>query len=838
MAFLIERGRGLPTEVVTPQVFNEIVDSKKQYEDVAYIRQSLKNMAFHEQAGNKEEAKKWKTEAGRRKAMLPGWVFQARCMVDHEWIDSKKVNHGTAAWRHQDWAMVNGLAMCDFDHIPDPRKAWAEINPEALKLFNVLFAYVTPSGQGLKVVFEAHPDGDIAANQQAFAEAVGIKVDEVCFDASRLSFATTRDDILYFNKKIFELENEKFKEQFTEKYFKGVTHPDMFGGARRAGAAPAAGDSAGKHGGKAADVAGTAAVQEGDGGHSEFEDYTYCGIRIEDIITKLIGDAPVMEGKRHQTIFDTAKLLRYVCERSASVVKYFLMKLDWVKGYDDEHHDVDKAIEDAMNKPYSSFMPKSIKEALKELGYSDEEKKDITEDLKPFKEYGERLQEFFDYYPCLRDVCAGLDVGAYPAAVYTAAAFFGTLMTRTWYRFWFQPSILRRLNYAVFIIGDPGCGKSFAGDLFNMICEPMIVADKVGTDAINAYKKERLGRSTSDKEKKKEALVAPENIIRIHGPRTANGVFIEDMVNAKEIVDGEMMHLHLLTFSSELDAITQANKGGQWIDKSTFELLAFHNETDNQQYKNVESVSGPFDVFWNFVYTGTPIALRKKVNERNFGTGLFSRLGCLPMASDYFVCAEEGKVTKAEEARRERIKKWAYELDKVRGELPLEPIVHETHEFVNEIMTLAEIEDNKAEAFLVKRVPYYGVNITAPFILMRHYKEWQEKRTFKCDKKDVAFCRLILELQMEAQRFFFGSYAEKYFQDSIRDLQTKQYAVNHRKSDDVYALLPETFNVKDVAAKAGISEEGARVMIHRWVKSNMAVKISLIKKVGTWKKVS
>ncbi len=42
---------------------------------------------------------------------------------------------------------------------------------------------------------------------------------------------------------------------------------------------------------------------------------------------------------------------------------------------------------------------------------------------------------------------------------------------------------------------------------------------------------------------------APEYIIRIHGPRTANGVFIEDMVNAKEIVDGEMMHLHLLTFS-------------------------------------------------------------------------------------------------------------------------------------------------------------------------------------------------------------------------------------------------------------------------------------------------
>ena len=835
MAFLIERGRGLPTEVVTPEIFNEIVDSKKQYEDVAYIRQSLKNMAFHEQAGNKEEAKKWQTEAGRRKAMLPGWVFQARCMVDHEWIDSKKVNHGIAAWRHQDWAMVNGLVMCDFDHIDNPRQTWEAVKDKVLAAYNVLMAFITPSGQGLKVAFVADGDMDIAGNQKAFAEVAGLEEDDVCFDASRLSFATTREDILYFDEKIFTTENEKFKEKYTEKYFKGVTHPDMFGGARRAGAAPAAGDSAGKHGGKAADVAGTAAVQEGDGGHSEFEDYTYCGIRIEDIITKLIGDAPVMEGKRHQVVFDTAKLLRYVCERSASKVEYFLMKLDWVKELESEDHNVGKTIADAMAKPYSSFIPKSIKDALKELGYSEEDNK-TADDMVPFRAFGERIQEFFDYYPCLRDVCGGLDVGAYPAAVYTAAAFFGTLMTRTWYRFWFQPTIMRRLNYAIFIIGDPGCGKSFAGDLFDMICEPMIVADKVGNDAINAYKKERLGRNTSDKEKKKDALVAPEYIIRIHGPRTANGVFIEDMVNAKEIVDGEMMHLHLLTFSSELDAITQANKGGQWIDKSTFELLAFHNETDNQQYKNVESVSGPFDVFWNFVYTGTPIALKKKVNERNFGTGLFGRLGCLPMASNYFECAPEGKVTKAEEARRKRISKWAYELDRVKGELPLEPVVHETYEFVNEIMTLAEVEGNKAEAFLVKRVPYYGINITAPFILMRHFKEWQEKRTFKCDKKDVEFCRLILELQMHAQRFFFGSYAQKYFDDSMRDMQSRQYSARYSRSDDVYSMLPGSFRIEEVLEKSDLKVSAARMMISRWVKKGMVKKLEGKRGCEVWRK--
>lgn len=53
--------------------------------------------------------------------------------------------------------------------------------------------------------------------------------------------------------------------------------------------------------------------------------------------------------------------------------------------------------------------------------------------------------------------------------------------------------------------------------------------------------------------------------------------------------------------------------------------------------------------------------------------------------------------------KNETLKNWAYKLDKVAGELPLEPLSKATHEFVNEINTLAEIENNKPDAFLVFR---------------------------------------------------------------------------------------------------------------------------------------
>ena len=46
-----------------------------------------------------------------------------------------------------------------------------------------------------------------------------------------------------------------------------------------------------------------------------------------------------------------------------------------------------------------------------------------------------------------------------PAVWFASAALFGTLMTRAYYHFWYEPELVRRLNYSIFIIGDPGAGK-------------------------------------------------------------------------------------------------------------------------------------------------------------------------------------------------------------------------------------------------------------------------------------------------------------------------------------------------------------------------------------------
>lgn len=226
------------------------------------------------------------------------------------------------------------------------------------------------------------------------------------------------------------------------------------------------------------------------------------------------------------------------------------------------------------------------------------------------------------------------------------------------------------------------------------------------------------------------------------------------------------------------------------------------------------------------------------MNERNFGSGLFSRLGCLPVGTDYFECAEFRVMTKAEENRNQTLKDWAYRLDKVQGELPMKALNKACFKYVHEIKTLAKIDHNKTEAFLVNRVPYYGINVAMPYILMRHYDEWCEKRTFTCDKYDIELCQLIMEIQMHSQRQFFGKYAEMYFDNRLKDQSAKEYVERTNRSDDILNRLPSEFTLEDIKKIHDLPEDSVRVMISRWVKKGKVEKMSYKKSVNQWKKKS
>ena len=438
-------------------------------------------------------------------------------------------------------------------------------------------------------------------------------------------------------------------------------------------------------------------------------------------------------------------------------------------------------------------------------------------------DWGAQIESLSEEYPLLKDICKGLKRNQYPAAMFVAGGLLMTLMTRCTYRFYHRPEELRRLNNSTLIIGDPASGKSFATRLFKLLASPIVAADKVGKEAINAYR-EQMRTKGANKEKPKK----PKVVVRVHPARTSNAQFIQDMVNSVENVDGEDMQLHMLTFDTELDNTVSVQKGGSWIDKFSMELKAFHNEEDGQAYSNNDSILQDFIVTWNFIYTGTPIALKKKVNEQNFGSGLATRLTCIPLpATNFEMMSRESTVDYDSD---NRLKEWAEKLDKMKGELTVQKIVDELYDWTARRMADAAENDSKADEMLLKRCAYHGLNFSAPFIVMRHWDKMHQDGQYWCgefetDEVDWKLAELIVNIQYACQRHYFGAMAEAYFDNKLRDANVN--VQRKQKTFEGFERLPEVFTSEDVMRCFNLSSEGAARMKIKRLQSD-----HLIEKMG------
>ena len=446
-------------------------------------------------------------------------------------------------------------------------------------------------------------------------------------------------------------------------------------------------------------------------------------------------------------------------------------------------------------------------------------------------EWGEKIEGMFEDYPILKDVCKGLKRNQYPAAMFVAGGLMMTLMTRCTYRFYHRPEELRRLNNSTLIIGDPASGKSFATRLYKLLAAPIIATDKIGKDAINAYR-EQMRTKGANKEKPKK----PKAIVRVHPARTSNAQFIQDMVNSVEEVDGEMMQLHMLTFDTELDNTLTLQKGGAYIDKQSLQLKAFHNEEDGQAYSNNDSILQDFFVVWNYIYTGTPIALKKMVNEQNFGSGLATRLTCIPLpATNFEMMERESRVDFESDGR---LKAWAFKLDRTKGELTVQKIVDELYDWTARRMEDAKENDSKADEMLLKRCAYHGLNFSAPFIVMRHWDQLKKDGDFwyggfETDETDWRLAELIVNIQYACQRHYFGAMAEAYFDNKLREANVNLR--RNQKTIEAFNRLPQEFIVEDVMRCFHQNGDAVRVKIHRLLKDRMIEKLDEYKENGKTK---
>ena len=690
-------------------------------------------------------------------------------------------------WRKQEMAHLTGEVVSDFDHLDENPGTLFALWQTMLdfKKEGILKIFITPSGNGIKVVSKWRKAwGNLAENQLQIARLLGMEqyLDASGKDASRTAFVPMRSDVLYEDEEVYTYFDPECDEIYGEAYRHGESGITK----EKAGSAlPASSEGE--------EISSPHRGGDREGLFSEREQ------AIIKALNEFYGES-LGEGKKHPTFCQqTAHWLLWLVDNNPQKATRMAYELNYVKNWQPQQGEVENLINSAASKILLKQTPKALKEILDKAGIDKEQPIQATDPMEdlPFDKWCDEIESLFGVFPCLREVCEPHPRRLWPFLLFSSAAMMGTCMTLTYYRFYADQSIRSRLNYIVLGVGDPTSGKGTLSRLQEVLLAPIIDSDRLADEATNDWK-EKTDATGANKEKE----IRQRIYNRMFGPRASNTEFIRSMINCKTFVDGEDMNNHLITVDSEKDNSINMSKSGGWQNRDIMVLKSFHNEFDSQHYSNKQSVSGRFRVYWNQIETCTPPTLKRLVNERNFNSGLDTRMATIPMGKPDFdmipLESEPGKLIAANETLRE----WSYKLDQRQGELPVWPLVEHVHKWCDEHRAIAEFNDkDQADWLLIKRVPYYGLNVSIPYIDMRHWQEREQTGTYVIDDTDRRLCNLVLDIQYRTQLHWFYGLHRKYYDDQLYNAAVQKRRTN--KFLECFRKLPEEFTTDKFAEVFG-----------------------------------
>lgn len=816
-----------PTEELTAEVLKGLMEQPRNMELIDAYRQLKREMAEAEARGAVEEwvkevvktedYKKWlaselKKDERRKRKLMPAddlkrvklYIAQKKSAlpaaiptVTH-FAESKDRWGRTGLWRIQANGYLSGLAVLDADHVPNAKELTQQwLQRDDFKELGILWVFITPSGEGIKVVFKARLEwGNLQDNAYEMAARLGVLeyADGQTKNSDHAHFLPKADDVKFIDwEELFSYENPAFEEKYGEAYRRGESEPTQ----------PRWQELERQRKNPKQDTVSPSSAAAPAQPLSTSAAITFT--EREQAIIKALNDyygERLPEGKNHATFSaQTSHWLLWLLDNNPQRAIAMAHELEWVKNWDQQPNEVENLIESAAKKMLLKCTPKALATLMLEAGIDTPQstsagKGDPMEDL-PFEKWCDQIEQFFDVFPCLREVCEPHPRRLWPFLFFASAAMMGTCMTQTYYIFYANKSIRSRLNYIILGVGDPTSGKGTLSRLQELLLAPIIEADRVADEATNAWK-EMKGNAGGNKDTRPRDKIYN----RMFGPRASNTEFIRSMLNCKTMVDGEEMNCHLVTVDSEKDNSINMSKSGGWQNRDIMALKAFHNEFDSQHYSNNQSVSGRFRIYWNQIETCTPPTLRRLVNERNFNVGLDTRMGTIPMGKpDFEMMPLVDKNDDFLAVADETLRQWSYKLDQRQGELPLWPLVEHVHKWCDEQRAIAEFNKDQADWLLIKRVPYYGINISAPYIDMRHWEEREQTGTYQIDETDKALCDLVLDIQYHTQLHWFYDLHRKYYDDQLRDAAQQRRRTN--KFVECFRQLPEEFTTEKFAQVFG-----------------------------------
>ena len=755
--------QAMTEQIATAEQLEGVFNNPETYRKVCQIREARK----------KGDLKK----ANSIKNSLEGLIFVADDFAECEKpvnivVNGKKQEvMELGKWRLQKSAHLNGLAVLDVDHLEqDPRVLFQKWSDEQLRQLGVLLVFVTSSNEGIKFVFIARKEwGNLIENACELARQLGLKADESGKDASRMSFAPSRQagDILFYDaERMFSYENPEYDELFGEAYRKGDSKGDSKSAAQE--------------------------VKSLEVKKFSISDLKYKDVPVQKIVDCWVGDKLPEPGERHKTSLMLADHLRYICDANPAMIEAVLRAQPWVQDIIRERNEnVSQTVKSALAYKEEKRIPKRMYHALRAAGV--DELSGLSKRRLPYDDWARRLKKL--QLGCYAPAIAYIDDDEVkPGGVITAAGMFDTLLTKTQYQDW--EGCLHRLNIMAMVIGAPATGKGFAVKQDEYIMDILLDADAEGRELERQYKEGLNERETSQKEQKKEALKRPTAIIRVCPVKTSNNVLYRRMQNAAvPTPEGALYYYHLYTFASELLSIVKAS--GSFQEKRDFMLHSFHNEMNGVDYNNKDSVNGLMPVHYNIVATGTSTSLKSFVNPSNIGDGLATRLSVFVMPTGNFKMRPMSKKPKSMQAANE-MKMWARRFDSLQGEIKgLDKLVAHVYNMVALRAEEASNEGDEVTLTMMKRMQDKVMALCIPQVIstQKSWDEFQQTMTVKITRQHLDFATLMFEVLYACEEALFGLMWQDYFDNEQRDEQPR---ITYDKTNEYFQQLSQEFTTNDV----------------------------------------
>lgn len=361
------------------------------------------------------------------------------------------------------------------------------------------------------------------------------------------------------------------------------------------------------------------------------------------------------QGQYTNLIYNLAYRMRHICEYQPTVIAQAVPHFNLS----------DEAVMKECTKACSaarSSMPTDLQDVIDRLEAQRGEE-DNDDPVKFEADAQESLAQFIDSTqmpplpPVIKQYVDTAPEGFEAAAALCTLPILGTVGSRL------RAHYITRHNLAptfmVCLIGEQSSGKSFITDAAELFLADVQRADDAAEDEYKEYRKtmKKISATKAKVTKKDMDTVIPDEptpIMRIIEPKVTQPALLKIMVNNE--------NLHCITVAPEIDTVRKSlstNHG----NISDFLRQAFDNVRYGQQTACDTSFSGHVIVYYNTLYSGTPVAVKKFFNQETQENGLMSRFIMVTLPYDPY--AERGIWKEFTPAQRRVVEQGLRALDSI-----------------------------------------------------------------------------------------------------------------------------------------------------------------------------